>query len=44
MKAFLSMFLMKYRVTTEMKYEELQIEFMFTMHVKQGFMLKIDRR
>lgn len=43
-KAFLSKFLMKYHVTTKLRYEELKIEFMFTMNVKQGFMLKVQRR
>lgn len=44
MKAFLSQFLMKYRVKTYMKIEELKIEFMFTMNVQQGFLLMFDRR
>jgi cytochrome P450 len=44
MKIFLSKFLMKYRVTTELKYEDLEMQVRLTMVVKQGFMVKVERR
>lgn len=44
MKVFLSKFLMKYRVTTDLKYHELDFQMMGTMTIKQGFMMKIERR
>jgi cytochrome P450 family 313 len=44
MKIFLSKFLMKYRVTTELKYEELDLQMRVTTVIKQGFMMKTERR
>jgi cytochrome P450 len=44
MKVFLSKFLMKYRVTTELKYDELDIQVRVTTVIKQGFMVKVERR
>jgi cytochrome P450 len=44
MKIFLSKFLMKYRVTTELKYEELNLEMRLTTMIRQGFMVKAERR
>jgi cytochrome P450 len=43
-KIFLSKFLMKYRVTTELKYEELQLHSEITTKLKQGYMVKVHRR
>jgi cytochrome P450 family 313 len=44
MKIFLSKFLMKYRVTTDLKYDELIFQNEFTTTFKQGFMVKVARR
>jgi cytochrome P450 family 4 len=44
MKIFLSKFLMKYRVTTNLKYEELELQVRVAMVVKQGFMVKVEKR
>lgn len=44
MKVFLSQFLLKYKVTTDLKFDELEYEFMLTTRVKQGFMIKVERR
>jgi hypothetical protein len=35
---------MKYRVTTELKYDELIFQNEFTTTFKQGFMVKVERR
>lgn len=43
-KTFLSRFLMKYRVSTDLKYDELKFQFFLTIMVKQGFMMKVERR
>jgi cytochrome P450 len=43
-KIFLSKFLMKYRVTTELRYEELQFHSEITTKLKQGYMVKVHRR
>lgn len=44
MKIFLCKFLMKYRVTTELKYEDLNFIMQLTTAIKQGFMIKIEKR
>jgi cytochrome P450 len=44
MKIFLSKFLMKYRVKTELKYEDLDLQVRITLTLKQGFMVKVERR
>lgn len=44
MKIFLSRFLMTYRVSTHLKYEELVIRFGMTLHIKQRPMIKVDFR
>lgn len=44
MKVFLSKFLMKYKVTTDLKLEELEYQFIITTQLKQGFSLKVERR
>jgi cytochrome P450 len=44
MKVFLSKFLMKYRVTTELKYEDLEFIMKVTTVLKQGFMMKVEQR
>lgn len=44
MRIFLSQFLLKYKVTTELKLEELEYQLIITMGVKQGFMMKAERR
>lgn len=44
MRVFLSKFIMKYRVTTDLKYSELEFQMMCTMTVKQGFMMKVEKR
>lgn len=44
MKSFLSKFLLKYRVTTELKYEELTIDLTATINIKQGFRVRVERR
>jgi cytochrome P450 len=44
MKMFISKFLMKYRVTTELKYDELDFEMRITTTLKQGYMMKVERR
>lgn len=44
MRIFLSKFLMKYKVTTELKLDELEYQLILTTKVKQGFMLKVHRR
>lgn len=43
-KIFLSRFLMKYRVSTELKYDELNFQISLTVVIKQGFMMKVERR
>jgi cytochrome P450 len=44
MKIFLSKFLMKYRVTTELKYDELVFQAEITTTLKQGYMVKAEIR
>lgn len=44
MRIFLSRFILKYHVTTELKYEELKFTMRMTGSIKQGFMIKIHRR
>jgi cytochrome P450 len=44
MKIFLSKFLMKYRVKTELRYEDLELQVRLTLTLKQGFMVKVERR
>lgn len=44
MKVFLSKFLMKYRVSTELKYENLEFRIMMTTVIKQGFTMKFEKR
>lgn len=44
MKVFLSKFLMKYRVTTDLKYEELELHMMMTTVIKQGFTMRAELR
>lgn len=44
MKAFLSKFLIKYRVATNTKYEELDFILELTLSVKQGFTMKVEKR
>lgn len=44
MRVFLSRFLRRYRVTTDLKYEELEFQYAITLSIKQGFMIKIERR
>lgn len=43
-KVFLSKFLARYRVTTELKLEELEYQVALTTRLKQGFLLKVERR
>lgn len=43
-KMFISKFLMKYKVTTELKYEDLVFEVQSLAKVRQGFMMKVERR
>lgn len=44
MKIFLSRFLMKYRVKTNLKYEELKFNMRLTTSIVQGAMISIERR
>lgn len=44
MKVFLCKFLQKYRVTTDLKYEDLEFQFTLSTGIKQGFMIKVERR
>lgn len=44
MKIFLSRFLMKYKVGTKLRFEDLKIELQMTMKIRQGFMLNIEKR
>lgn len=44
MKVFLCKFLSKYRVTTHLKYSELELHMMMTTKIKQGFTFKVERR
>lgn len=44
MKTLLSQFLMKYKVSTSMKYEELHFKIELTTTIKQGFMMKVEKR
>jgi cytochrome P450 len=43
-KTYLSLFLRKYRVTTSLKLEDITVQTIFTLHIKQGFMVKVERR
>jgi cytochrome P450 family 4 len=44
MKIFISRFIMKYRVTTNMKYEDLKFIFSFTTDYKQRPLLRLSKR
>lgn len=44
LKVFLCHFLRKYRLTTSLNYDELEKQMIFTLHLKQGFMVKVERR
>jgi cytochrome P450 len=44
LKIFLSKFLVKYQVTTNLKYEELTFEMQVTLKISQGFTMKVERR
>lgn len=44
LKTFLSLFLRKYRVSTSLKFDELVVQTIFTIHIKQGFMVKVEKR
>lgn len=44
MKVFLSKFLMKYRVTTDLKYEDLEFQMKITTRIKQGYTMKVEKR
>jgi hypothetical protein len=44
MKVFLASFLLKYRVTTDLKYDELDLQMRATTVVKQGYLIKVERR
>lgn len=44
MKIFLSRFLLKYRVKTTLKYEELKFKFRLTTSLAQGARISIERR
>lgn len=44
LKIFLSKFLLKYRVSTELKYEELDFEIEIILKIRQGYMMKVERR
>lgn len=44
MKIFLSRFLMKYKVSSSLKYEELKFQLKLTSHVEQGFMMRVEKR
>lgn len=44
MKIFISRFLMKYRVTTSLKYEDLKLNMRVTTAVEPGAIIKVERR
>lgn len=44
MKAFLSKFLMKYKVSSSLKYDDLKFQLKLAINVQQGFMIKIEKR
>lgn len=43
-KTFLAKFLLKYRVKSDLKYEDLVLQMNVTTIIKQGCMLKVERR
>lgn len=43
-KVFLSKFLLKYRVTTDLHLDELVIKHLLTFYPEQGFRIKVERR
>lgn len=44
MKSFLCKFLLSYRITTDLKYEDLTIDLSATIKIKQGIMVRAERR
>ena len=44
LKVFLAKFLLKYRVTSEMEYEKLELQVKITTEIKQGYMMKVEPR
>lgn len=44
MKTFLSSFLRQYKVTTSLKLEDIVVQTIFTLHIDQGFMVKVEKR
>lgn len=44
MKVFLSKFLLKYRVKSELSYEDLVFQMRISLKIKQGFEMKVERR
>lgn len=44
MKSLLANFLMKYEVSTAMKYEEIELELAMTLRITQGVMISLQER
>jgi cytochrome P450 len=44
MKIFISKFLLKYRVMTELKYQDLDFEMQVATKISQGYTMKVERR